>query len=92
MPVRGWALAVGQHATGEQVVHQAGLDLLVFGDQGFGFSMAVSMPVRMVAIFFCFGQPGCRDLQQLRLWIQSRRGRPGDASLNFVSRLGSSTQ
>jgi hypothetical protein len=37
-PVRGRAqLAVGQHATGEQVVHQAGLDLLVFGDQGFGF-------------------------------------------------------
>ena len=28
---------VGQHATGEQVVHQAGFDLLVFFDQGFGF-------------------------------------------------------
>jgi len=30
-------LAVGQHATGEQVVHQARLDLLVFGNHGFGF-------------------------------------------------------
>ncbi len=32
----GAEAAVGGEASGEEVVHQAGFDLLIFGDEGFG--------------------------------------------------------